>query len=336
MKAAIWNANGNLDIVDRPVPDPAAGSVRLRVESVGICGTDLHFYRGDFPSPAGLLPGHEVSGVVDEVGEGVSVALGTRVAVEPLLSCGECLHCRTGQYNRCVSRKLLGVSGARGGMAEYMVAPERNLYALGERVPEGIGALAEPIAVCIRGLRLAGVALGSTVAIIGGGSIGLLSAWVAQSSGASSIIVIARHPHQREAAEALGARAVSDVREALALLHGGADCVIETVGGTARTLVDATQLARPGGTVAMLGVFTGETALPGLEFSTKELTLAGSNCYGMGPARSDFAAAVDLLDIGWGEMEPLVTHTFALAEVNAAFEAAADKSGGSLKVHIRA
>lgn len=334
MKAAIWNAEGTLDITDRPVPEPTAGTVRLRVESVGVCGTDLHFFRGEFPSPAGLLPGHEVSGVVDAVGEGVSVAVGTRVAVEPILSCGQCAHCRTGQINRCVSRRLLGVN-ARGGMAEFMSAPERTLYPLAEGTPAGLGAIAEPLAVCVRGLRLGGVAMGERVVVIGGGTIGLICAWLARAAGAADVVVVARHPHQRTAAEGVGARVAADAKEAAGLVSGGADCVVETVGGTARTLVDATAIARPGGIIAMLGVFTGEAVLPGLDFSTKELTMVGSNCYGMGAVRSDFAVAVELLGQHWQELEPLVTHTFALDEVNAAFDAAADKASGSLKVHIR-
>ena len=334
MKAAVWNATGTLDVTHRPLPEPATGMVRLRVESVGICGTDLHFYRGEFPSPAGLLPGHEVSGVVDAVGEGVNVEAGARVAVEPILYCGHCAHCRSGQYNRCATRRLLGVSGARGGMAEFMTAPERSLYPLGD-VPAGLGAIAEPIAVCVRGLRLAPVAPGDHVAVIGGGTIGLLSAWLASLAGAGDVVVIARHPHQRAAAARLGTRVAADVAEASAMLPGGADCVIETVGGTARTLVDATALSRSGATICMLGVFTAEAVLPGLEFSTKEITLVGSNCYAMGPARSDFAVAVELLGRHWRDLNPLVTHTFALDDVNAAFEAAADKSSGSLKVHIR-
>jgi threonine dehydrogenase-like Zn-dependent dehydrogenase len=334
MKAAVWNANGSLDVTERPAPEPGTGMARIRVESVGICGTDLHFYRGEFPSPAGLLPGHEVSGVVDAVAEGGAIATGTRVAVEPLRSCGVCPQCRTGQYNRCPARQLFGVSG-RGGMADYMTAPEKLLYPLGDDVPPGMGALAEPVAVCVRGLRLGGVTLGDCVVVIGGGTIGLISAWLARVFGAGDVVVTARHPHQRAAAERLGARVANDRGEAQGLISGGADRVIETVGGTATTLADATSLARPGGTIAMLGVFTGQTPLPGLEFSTKELTLVGSNCYGMGPVRSDFAEAVDLLGRHWAELEPLVTHTFSLDEVNAAFDAAADKSSGSLKVHIR-
>src|SRR3954469_12127006 len=118
MRAAVWNDQGSLDVVDRPVPEPKPGWVRLAVSSVGICGTDLHFFSGGFPSPAGLLPGHEVGGTVDAVGDGVDGGLGagTAAAGEPLSTCGRCPNCLTGDYTRCAKRMLLGVTG-RGGMA---------------------------------------------------------------------------------------------------------------------------------------------------------------------------------------------------------------------------
>jgi D-arabinose 1-dehydrogenase-like Zn-dependent alcohol dehydrogenase len=133
MKAAVWNDKGSLDIVERPTGEPKPGQVRIRVSSVGICGTDLHFYRGSFPSPAGLLPGHEIGGLIDAVGEGVALQAGTAVAVEPQTFCGECYQCRTGNHNRCAKRVLLGVTG-RGGCAEMATVPAYTLYPL----PQGV------------------------------------------------------------------------------------------------------------------------------------------------------------------------------------------------------
>src|SRR3954465_3154895 len=160
MRAAVWNERGSLDVTDRPVPDPKPGWVRLAVSSVGICGTDLHFFSGAFGSPAGLLPGHEVGGTVDVVGDGVeSSALvgGVAVAVDPLSTCGRCGHCLSGDYTRCEKRMLLGVSG-RGGMAELMTAPATSLYLLpdGAGIGSDDGGLVGPLAVCVRGTRRAG------------------------------------------------------------------------------------------------------------------------------------------------------------------------------------
>ena len=116
--------------------------------------------------------------------------------------------------------------------------------------------------------------------------------------------------------------------------EGVADCAIETVGGRASTLMDAVRLVRPGGIVSMLGVFEGRTEIPGLDFSVKEVTLVGSNCYGRVGPRTDFDIAIDLLRKHRRELDGLVTHRFPLAEINRAFDAASDKSSGSIKVHL--
>ncbi len=335
MKAAVWNDKGTLDVVDKPVPDPKAGWVRLRVAAVGICGTDLHFYRGAFPSPAGLQPGHEIGGTVDAASPAVALANGTAVAVDPLVVCGDCAQCRTGNPNRCAKRVLLGVNG-RGGCAELAVVPAYAVYALPGGVPPAAGALVEPLAVCVRGTRRGQVTTGDRVAVLGGGTIGLMTILAARAAGASEVAITARHAHQREAAKALGADRIFE--DAAAMIRDASDspfdCVIETVGGRASTLSDAVELARPGGIVSMLGVFEGPSAIPALDVSLKELTLVGSNCYGRIGPRTDFAIAIELLRKHGSELAALVTHRFRLEEVNAAFAAAGDKRSGSIKVHI--
>lgn len=335
MRAAVWNDKGSLDIVERPLPEPRPGWVRVRVSAVGICGSDLHFYRGSFPSPAGLLPGHEVGGLVDLPGDGTEAQAGTPVAVEPLAWCGRCTQCLTGNYNRCPKRTLLGVTG-RGGLAEYMTAPAASLHTLPREVPPEAGNLVEPLAVCVRGTRLAQVGLGSRVLVLGAGSIGLLSIVTARAAGAAEVHVTARHASQREKAQALGADAVHGSADDAARELGerGIDVVIETVGGKASTLADAVRLVRPGGIIAMLGVFEGSTPLPALDFSLKEVSLVGSNCYARFGAGSDFSAAVSLLRARLADVRSLVTHHFALERVNEAFATAADKSTGSIKVTL--
>src|SRR5205823_3660637 len=146
--------------------EPKPGWVRIAVSAVGICGTDLHFFSGAFPSPAGLLPGHEIGGTVDVVADAApKLAPGQAVAVEPLVTCGHCPHCRSGNYTRCQTRMLLGVTG-RGGMAEMMTAPVASVYPLPAGVSAADGALVEPLAVCVRGTRRAGVALGDHVLVL--------------------------------------------------------------------------------------------------------------------------------------------------------------------------
>lgn len=335
MKAAVWNDKGTLDVVERPLPEPRPGWARVKVSAAGICGSDLHFFRGSFPSPAGLLPGHEVGGVVDAAGEGVELAPGAPVAVEPLIGCGQCPQCLTGNYNRCPRRQLLGISG-RGGLAEYMTAPAACLYPLPPEIPPTAGNLVEPLAVCVRGARLAEIALGMRVLVLGAGSIGLLSIVTAYAAGAAEVHVTARHASQQARARALGATRVYVSGEVAAQALGDAafDAVIETVGGKANTIAEAVRLVRPGGSVCMLGVFEGETPLPALDFSLKEVRLVGSNCYGRFGAQSDFTAAIALLRTHLAAVQALVTHRFPLDQVGAAFNAAADKASGSIKVTL--
>jgi threonine dehydrogenase-like Zn-dependent dehydrogenase len=336
MRAAVWNDHGTLDIVERPDPEPRPGWARIKVAAVGICGTDLHFFRGGFPSPAGLLPGHEVSGTVDAAGDGIDLAAGTPVAVEPITGCGTCAQCLTGNYTRCSKRVLFGVSG-RGGMAELATFPAKCLYPLPDSLPLEAGALVEPLAVCVRGARLGGITPGDRVAILGAGTIGLMSILTARQAGASEVVITARHPAQAEAARALGADAVFASAEDAAKALAGApvDVVIETVGGKSSTMGEAVALASPGAKIAMLGVFEGHTRLPALDVSTKELTIVGSNCYARHGARTDFEIAIDLLARTLPQLEPLVTHRFGLDDANKAFETAADKATGSIKVQVR-
>jgi threonine dehydrogenase-like Zn-dependent dehydrogenase len=163
-----------------------------------------------------------------------------------------------------------------------------------------------------------------------------MSILTARAAGASHVSITARHPHQREAAAALGAESIFEDTDSMAreLGDSSSDRVIETVGGHASTLSDAVRLTRPGGTVSMLGVFEGPAPLPALDFSLKELELVGSNCYGRVGPRTDFAIAIDLLRKHQAELTALITHRFPLEEINRAFETAGDKRSRSIKVHI--
>jgi threonine dehydrogenase-like Zn-dependent dehydrogenase len=335
MKAAIWNDKGSMDVVERPMPEPKAGWVRLKVAAVGICGTDLHFYRGAFPSPIGLLPGHEIGATIDALGDGVTLPIGAAVAVEPQSYCGECYQCRTGNHNRCAKKILLGVTG-RGGCAEFATVPAYGIYPLPDGVPSAFGALAEPLAVCVRGVHRGRIEPGQRVVILGAGTIGLMSIITARAAGAGEIMVAARHPHQQKMARALGADSVFETAEDLSRSLGDSavDCVIETVGGRASTLNDAVRLIRPGGIVLMLGVFDGSSQIPALDCSTKEVTLVGSNCYARCGSRTDFEVAIDLLRLNIELLTALITHRFTLDQVNQAFETALNKQSGSIKVHI--
>ena len=335
MKAATWNGSGSLDVVDGPVPEPPEGWARLNVAACGICGSDLHGFRHGSGGRAGGQPGHEIAGYVDKVNADVQLTEGALYALEPIDSCGHCGYCRTGHYNLCRTRRLIG-AGAPGGLAEQVLVPAHRLYALPSGFDHHLAALSEPLGVCVRGARLGRIGYRGRVAIIGAGSIGLLSISAALAAGAGEVLITARHPQQQELARHLGAHHVFPDTSSLvdAVGDGYAETVIETVGGKADTLIDAATLAAPGGTIVKLGIFMGTTPIPSLVFFNKELTLIASNCYAFDGAESDFAITTALLATLGDRLAPLVTHKFPLSAVNRAFETALDKGTGSIKVQI--
>jgi (R,R)-butanediol dehydrogenase / meso-butanediol dehydrogenase / diacetyl reductase len=322
-----------------PTPVPKAGEVIVQVHNCGICGSDLHWYCGDFPAP-GVCPGHEIAGEIADVGPEVGGwAPGDQVAVEPLVVCRECSYCRVGNYQLCPRFQLLGLT-LDGGFADRVAVPAYALYRLPEALDCEIGALTEPMAVCVHAVRLSGLALGQRVLILGAGTIGLLSLLCARSAGAAEIAITARHSHQAAMARQMGAAQVfaatsaGDRERAEWAASHPIDVVIETVGGTADTLADAITSVRAGGTVAVLGVFTGATFCPALALVAKEVRLVGSLTYGRSGARSDFDTALDVLAAHRDAARSLITHRFDLADIRKAFAAAADKKRGAIKVTV--
>lgn len=221
-------------------------------------------------------------------------------------------------------------------MADYFDVPAACLHVLPDALDDNVAALCEPMAVCVRGVRLGGVGIGDRVAVLGAGTIGLLSILVARNAGASEVFVTARYPRQAELARALGATRVYEDRDALLDELGDqlVDVVIETVGGHADTVAEAVSIARPGATIAVLGVFAGSASFPGLDFIGRELTMVGSSCYARDRRVGDFALATDLTIAHENQLPELVSHRFALDQVVDAFAAAADKSGGAIKVQV--
>ncbi len=332
MRAAAWTADRSLAVGDRPEPSPAAGETVIRVLACGICGSDLHFFRGEIPPRQGLVPGHEIAGVV-EAGDGLPP--GTPVAVEPLIGCGVCVSCLAGQPQLCGHSRGLGM-WAPGGMQQLLSVPRDYVYRLPDGISPQTAAITEPLAVCVRGVHLAGTPHGARVLVLGAGTIGLITAMLLREV-ASEVAITARYDHQREAALKLGASAVFEPGSA-ALGEWNRDrppeVVIETVGGHAGTLSEAIHAVAPGGTVVMLGVFVGDQAIPAYRLVAKEARLMGSLMYSRAGARSEFGMAVDLLPRYRKEIALLQTASYPLARVNEAFETAGDKRRAAIKVTV--
>lgn len=335
MKAAVYAEDGSISIRHHDVPALKPGWVQLSINAVGICGTDLHIKHGELGSPAGVRPGHEIAGVIESIADGVELATGTSVVVEPVYGCGACRHCRSGSPNRCAEKDFFGYS-LPGAMAELMQVPASLVYPIDAKISANVSALAEPMAVCVRGLRRAKLQFGSRVAILGAGSIGLLSILSAYAFGAKEVFISARHQHQQELAQHLGATKIfSSADELLAELGDQyIDTVIETVGGTANTLHESVQIAKTGATILMLGAFRGSPGFPGLRFLTHELSLVASNCHGHEMSDSDFQVSCDLIERFQALLEPIITHRLKLDQVSKAFEIAEDKRSGSIKVQL--
>lgn len=338
-RAAFYNGKGQIRLEEAPARVPGPGEAVVRVRACGVCGSDLHSFQNRWPQPP-VVPGHEVAGTVEAVGDGVSnVKVGDAVALEPFVSCGECRPCRSGQYNVCTRHEF--ISWHRdGGFADQMVVPARCLLALPEGPAQQYGALVEPLAVAVHGLRRAPLMGGDTVVVLGAGTIGLLAAAAARALGAGRVLLTAKYPHQAAAAEQMGIREVIRLGEgnpAEATIERAGeeavDVVLESVGG-AQAIDLAIKVARRGGAISLVGSYVMPPRTPLSEVIGRELRLIGSNCYGLIDGRSDFTLAIDLLASGKVDPAPLVTHRVPLASIQEAFETALDKSTGAIKVWV--
>ncbi|MCY4129685.1 MAG: alcohol dehydrogenase catalytic domain-containing protein [Gammaproteobacteria bacterium] len=338
--AVEWTDRRDLQLVERKVEAPSDDEIAIAVESAGICGSDLHFLRGDFSPRPGTTPGHEFAGRVVAVGRHVSNHReGDLVGVEPLVRCGICEFCLTGDYHVCQDRRLVG-EGQHGGMSQQVIVPAQIAYPVPRSVDAEGAALAEPLACSVHGFRKIGLQGHETVFIVGAGTIGLTAILAARAVGAR-VIVLARHPHQQAAASRLGAAEVlsedevSKKRIADLVAGNAIDVSVETVGGKAETLWQAQQVLRPKGKLIVLGVFTGGLVpINALHLAIKEIEMVGSMTYNAKDGHVDYEIALEVVGGFLAEVKSLVSHRFDLSSVNDAFRTAADKSTKSLKVHF--
>ena len=324
MQAAVFTSVGQFEIVERETPSVPGASVLLRVEACGVCGTDAHIYRGEFPSASfPLVAGHEFAGVVEATGPGVShLRVGDHVAVDPNLPCGSCRTCRRGLGHLCRDLVALGVN-FDGGFAAFSQVPARQAYKVSRDLPLHVAAMTEPVSCCLHGIQRAGLRPGDLVVVIGAGLIGQIMLQLCQSQGAADVVVSEPEPHKREMARRLGASHVvdplaEDLSRVVADLTGGlgADAVIECVGSQA-TAQSALSLVGDGGTALFFGVSPQSARLSVSPYDVyrRELTLAGSFTNPF-----TFGSAAALLESGRLRVEALISHRLALADVVAGIE----------------
>ena len=265
MRVARLHGPGDVRVADEPAPVAGPGEVLVRLRAVGICGSDLHWYDesaiGDAVLTRPLVLGHEAAGVIAD-----GRRAGQRVAIDPAVPCGTCATCERGLGHLCPRVRFLGHGLNDGAMRELLAWPADRLVPLPDDVDDVAGAVLEPLGVAIHAVRLAGIRPGGRVAILGAGPIGLLLVQLARASGATTVLATDRLAHRVVAARTLGAIAelVTDGSERAALLAAtdgqGVDAAIE-IAGDDDAIATAIDLVRPGGTVVIAGIPTGDTSV---------------------------------------------------------------------------
>lgn len=306
---AVRCCDKHVHVVD--VPTPQGEGVLVNVRSAGICGSDLHMINAGYELTATL--GHEVAGTLPD---------GRAVALEPMAPCGHCDMCVQGDYQLCRLSVAMVFGLARdGGMAQQILVPQRSLVPLPSNVSVADACLVEPLAVAAHGIRMLDLKPGSRVAIIGAGAVGLAAAAVLTRH-VATVDIAARHAAQKEAAARLGAGLDPT---------GEYDAVVECAGNSA-ALAQAARLCKPGATILLLATYWDGVQLPAFEVSMKELRIIGSFMYGRRGLVRDVEVAAQLLSQRPELPGILITHRLPLEAAAEAFDIAANRQAGAIKV----
>lgn len=332
MRAAVWTAPDSIETRRISLPDVPDGWALVRSEMTGLCGTDFSILHGTHPRAAApLIMGHEITGVVEIAGNG-GPAAGTRVTVEPLIHCGECHPCSSGDTHVCRALKLYGIDVA-GSLAEFVALPASALIPLRETVPLEEAALAEPLAVAVHAVSRSGLTGGERVVVFGAGPIGVLIALVARHQGAGSVLISEPSEARRQVAEELGFETVApgeDPVQAIVAATGGdgADIVFDSAAHPSVAAM-LPRAVRVRGTIVLVGVYKKPVELDLQALTFAENTLVGVRVY----TRAAVERAVALIEGGELGLDRVPTQVFALEDTSAAFEQAMS-AGRILKVLV--
>lgn len=327
MKAVVYDAARSYAVNQIPTPAAGAGEVRIKVDQVGLCGTDLHIHEGDFNAVFPLIPGHELVGVIDQLGEGATrFRVGEQVTVNPNVYCGHCDYCLSGRLILCENLQGYG-SNFPGFFAEQVTVPENLVFSV-EGLPRDTAVFTEPAACAMHGLESLQLRPGSSVLVFGAGPTGLLLAQLIASGGASSVTVAAPTQFKLDIAAGLGIdRTVQisrdDAEGNIAKLRAaspggdGYDVVVEATGST-RIGDLCVPLTRNGGTVLIYGVTRAEEVVKFHPFDVfrREITIKGSFA-----EITSFAAAIAALRGGRAKTDGIITHRFSLDDYGKALDA---------------
>jgi len=337
MKAAFVAEAGKVEIREVPQPRAGDGEVLIRVRTAGVCGSDLHLFRGThaFRKPPAVL-GHEVAGDIIEVGKNVTgFRVGDRVTVEPHVGCGQCEFCRQHLTNLCTAKKSPGTPAWIGSFVEVFNAPAETLYKLDDSVSYEIGTLIEPLAVAVHAVNRITVREKNTLVILGSGTIGLMALVAAREAGYQNIICTDTQPFNLDMAMRHGAKlavnpltedAVAKVRE----FTGGRGADVALVAADAKNIVDqASSMVRKRGEVGIIAMITEKIPVYTYGFVFNEQTLFGSMTY----ETKDFKIAADIVNGGL-DLRDFVTQRYPLEESQKALDVLSEKKEHVVKVIV--
>ncbi|SDI17375.1 NAD(P)-dependent alcohol dehydrogenase [Desulfosporosinus hippei] len=326
-RAAYMTGVNKMEIREIEVPVPKEKQVLVKLEYVGICGSDVHYLEhgkiGDFVVNGDFILGHECAGNVEAVGAGVeNLKVGDRVALEPGITCGQCEFCKSGRYNLCPDVEFLATPPYHGCLMNYIAFPENMAFKLPESISTKEGALVEPLAVGMHAAKQGDVKLGDSVVILGSGTIGLVTLLACKAFGATDITVVDVIPKRLEYAKKLGATTVLNATEVDVLAEidkltnkKGVDIVIETA-GSAQTIAQTPYLIKNGGRIVLVGMAPQDI----IEYNIAKVLSKEAEIKSVFRYRNIYPQAINAIAQGIIDISGIITHEFDFEDVAKAFD----------------
>ena len=341
-RAAFMTGIRNMEFRDVPMPSAKEGEVVVKLEYVGICGSDIHYFEhgriGDFIVEDDFILGHECAGSVHEVGMGVTThKVGDRVALEPGIVCGKCEFCLSGRYNLCPDVKFFATPPYQGIFTNFVAFPAHRAFKLPDNVSAKEGSLVEPLAVGLEAAKVGGVELGQSVVILGAGCIGLTSLLVCKARGAADITVVDVILKRLDKALEFGATRVIDAFKTdstKAILEAigdiGADVVIETA-GTNKTTQQTPFIVKRGGTIVLVGMPPNGV----VEYDFSKLMGKVANIRTIFRYKNQYPVALNAIASGVIDVSGIVSDEFSFSDLEEAFRVNIDKKSDVVKIGIK-
>ena len=337
MLQAVMTAPGQIEFRDVPMPEAGPGQVLVRIMRIGICGSDVHVYHGKHPYTSyPVVQGHEVSGVIEAVGDGVvGLRPGDKVTIQPQVACGECYPCRHGDYHICDNLRVMGFQ-TTGMASEYFAVDAKKVLRLPDDMSFDEGAMGEPLAVAVHALKRGGDIAGKKVMVLGAGPIGNLVAQAAKGMGAQSVLITDVSDYRLGVASECGIDycvnpLVSDLGQEIRHRLGNdrADLILECV-GINPTMEQAISYARKGTNIVVVGVFGDKATIDIGLVQDRELRLIGTLMY----QERDYKKAIELINDKKVNLKPLITDHFAFRDYLKAYQYIDAKKSNIMKVMI--